>query len=119
MKGWRVMSLDLSFWKYEEAVNYKPYDVYANLSEGKTVTGVAKLPIEKIRLKVGEIFFEWEKLDDNHLEYNDEMIEIYTTDQFVRFDCYGVSEDNMNKLIDIMLEFDCRLYDSSIDVRFD
>lgn len=81
------------FWKYEEAVNYKPYDVYVNLSDGKTVTGVAKLPIEKIRLKVDEIFFEWEKLDDNHLEYNDEMIEIYTTDQFVRFSSPALTQD--------------------------
>ncbi|MBP3542663.1 MAG: hypothetical protein J6J86_00385 [Lachnospiraceae bacterium] len=80
------MALDLSFWKYEAVVNYKPYDVYVNLSDGKTVMGVAKLPIEKIRMKVDEIFSEWKKLDDNHLEFNGEMIEILTTDQFVRFD---------------------------------
>jgi len=115
------MALDLSFWKYEAeaAVNYKPFDVYVSLSDGKTVMGVATLPIDKIRVKIDEIFGDWEKLDDNHLVFNDETIEIFTTDQFVRFDCYGVSEDNMNKLIDIMLEFDCRLYDPSIDVRFD
>lgn len=113
------MSLDLSFWKYEEAVNYKPYDVYASLSDGKAVTGVATLPIDEVRVRIDEVFCAWEKLDDDHLVYDDEVIEIYTTEQFVRFDCYGVSEDNMNKLIDIMLEFDCRLYDSSIDVRFD
>lgn len=113
------MASDLSFWKYEKAVNCKPYAVYVNLSAGKPVPDVAKLPIEKIRAKVDERFSEWEKSDDNHLEFNNEMIEIFTTDQFVRFDCYSVSEDNMNKLIDIMLEFDCRLYDSSIDVRFD
>lgn len=113
------MALDLSFWKYEKVVNYKPHDVYVSLSDGKTVSGVATLPIEKIRVKINEVFGNWEKLDDNHLVFDDEVIEIFTTDQFVRFDCYGVSEDNMNKLIDIMLEFDCRLYDSSIDVRFD
>ncbi len=113
------MAKDLSFWKYEAAVNYKPSDVYVSLSNGETVTGVATLPIEKIRVKIDEIFGDWQKLDDNHLVFDDETIEIFTTDQFVRFDCYGVSEDNMNKLIDIMLEFDCRLYDSSIDVRFD
>lgn len=113
------MSLDLSFWKYEEAVNYKPYDVYASLSDGKSVMGVATLPIDEVRVRIDEVFCDWEKLDDNHLAYDEEVIEIYTTEQFVRFDCYGVSEENMNKLIDIMLEFDCRLYDSSIDVRFD
>lgn len=113
------MSLDLSFWKYEEGISYEPYDVYVSLSDGKTVTGVAILPIEEIRGKIDKVFDGWEKLDDSHLACDDEIIEIYTTEQFVRFDCYGVSENNMNKLIDIMLEFDCRLYDSAIDVRFD
>lgn len=76
-------------------------------------------PSKKIRVKIDEIFVGWEKLDDSHLACDDEMIEICTAEQFVRYDCYGVSEGNMKKLIDIMLEFDCRLYDSSIDVRFD
>lgn len=113
------MALDLSFWKYEDGVSYKPYDVYASLSEGKIVAGVATLPIEKIRVKIDEAFLDWDKLDENHFECDNEAFEIYTTEQFVRVDCYGVSENNMNKLIDIMLEFDCRLYDSSIDVRFE
>lgn len=49
------MALDLSFWKYERDVNYKPYDVYVNLSDGETVIGVAKLPIEKIRVKINDV----------------------------------------------------------------
>ncbi len=80
------MALDLSFWKYEEQANYKPYDVYASLSDGKTVAGLEQLPIEKNRAKIDEIFSDWEKLDDTHLVFDDELIEIFTTDQFARFD---------------------------------
>ena len=118
-KELKLMAKDLSFWKYEEAVDYKPYDVYISLSDGKMVDGVAILPIDEIMTEVNEAFSDWEKLSDNVWEYDDESIEIYTTEQFVRFDCYGVSQDNMNKLIDIMIDFDCCIYDSSIDVRFE
>ena len=41
------------------------------------------------------------------------------TKQFARFDCYFMSEDDMNKIIDIMIDHGCPLYDSAIDVRFD
>lgn len=80
------MALDLSFWKYEQEVNYKPYDVYISLSDGKSVAGVATLPIEEIKMKLEEALIDWEKLDDSHWISSDEVIELYTTDQFVRFD---------------------------------
>lgn len=113
------MSLDLSFWKYEVQRNDHS-EVYAKLSDGEAVDGVSVLPIDEIKEKLFETFGGWNRLDDTHLDLNgSQMIEIFTTNQFVRFDCYGVSEDNMNRLIDLMLSYDCRLYDSSINVRFD
>ena len=44
---------------------------------------------------------------------------IFTTSQFVQFDCYDINKDDMNMLIDIMLEYGCRLYDPQIETRFD
>ena len=41
------------------------------------------------------------------------------TDQIVRVDCYGMTEYSMNKVIDILDKYNCPLYDSTIDVRFD
>ena len=41
------------------------------------------------------------------------------TKQFVRVDCYNLTEYNMNRIIDIMLKYECPLYDAAIDVRFD
>lgn len=113
------MSKDLSFWKYEQVNNSTHKEVYEKLSNGEKVPGISILPISDIKKKIQETFWGWDKLDDTHLENSNEMIEIFTTEQFVRFDCYSVTEENMNKLIDIMLEYDCRLYDSAIDVRFD
>lgn len=113
------MSVDLSFWKYKGAVTRKHSEVYADLSNGEVLEELVQLPVADILQKVEENFASWNRLDETHFEKNEEMIEIYTTSQFVRFDCYGVSEQNMNVLIDIMQTYDCPLYDSSMDVRFD
>lgn len=114
------MNKELSFWKYkDESIEYRHNAVYDSLCDGKRIADVATLPIDEIRMKIDDIFFAWIKFDKNNLVFNDEVIVIYTTDQLVRFDCYRVSEDNMNNLIDIMREYDCKLYDASIDVRFD
>lgn len=113
------MVRDLSFWKDEQVNNNTYKEVYEKLSNEEKVLGISILPISDIKKKIEDAFFNWDKLDDTHLENGNEMIEIFTTEQFVRFDCYSVTEENMNKLINIMLEYDCRLYDSAIDVRFD
>ena len=113
------MAYDLSFWKYEEGKTNVHEEVYARLSDGEVVQGVANLPIEEIKRDVALQFKDWERLDEYHFVKEDEAIEVYMTDQFVRFDCYGVSEEDMNRLIDIMLAYDCCLYDSAINVRFE
>ena len=41
------------------------------------------------------------------------------TKQFVRVDCYSMTEKNINKIIDVLLKYECPLYDAAIDVRFD
>lgn len=113
------MARDLSFWKYEGKNAYVHSEVYARLSDGETIPGIEILPIEEIHVLLDAAFSSWDKSERWHYEQNGQMIEVFATEQFVRFDCYCVSEENMNKLIDIMLAYDCRLYDSAIDVRFE
>lgn len=113
------MSRDLSFWKYDGVSSLTHSEVYSMLSAGECVDGIADLPITDILASVDKAFAEWDRPDATHYERDDELIEVYITPQFVRFDCYGVSEDNMNRLIDVMLAFDCPLYDAAIDTRFD
>lgn len=112
------MSRDLSFWKNEEIIALKNSEIYAKLSNGETIVGLATLPQDNILKTIDNTLSNWNKLDATHYENNDELIELYITDQFVRFDCYGVLEEHMNLLIDIMLKYDCPLYDVAIDMRF-
>lgn len=113
------MSLDLSFWRYIGEPKKRHREVYSSLSNGDSVEGLEELPITNILQSLDIALASWKRLDETHFEKNGEMIEVYTTSQFVRFDCYGVTNENMNFLIDVMLKYDCPLYDSSIDVRFD
>ncbi len=113
------MSRDLSFWKYEVPLNLKHNNVYAELSQGMFVEGLAELPVSDILRTVDNAFVTWHKSDAVHYENGEEMIEVFTTSQFLRFDCYEVSEQHMNRLIDIMLEYGCPLYDAAINIRFD
>ena len=64
-------------------------------------------------------FAEWNRSDDFYFEKQREAFELYLTKQFVRVDCYRMTEQNINKIIDVLLKYDCPLYDAAIDVRFD
>lgn len=117
--GGYAMARDLSFWKYNKDGTFNHNEIYRKLSDEESVECVEMLPSDEIRKLINLKFASWNRLDDNHFELNGEAFEIMLTDQFARFDCYGMSEQNMNELIDIMLLFGCYLYDSSINVRFD
>lgn len=64
-------------------------------------------------------FSSWNSQDDGYFENGDEAFQLMITKQFVRVDCYNLTEYNMNRIIDIMLKYECPLYDAAIDVRFD
>lgn len=113
------MAGDLSFWKYENGYTKEHSEVYATLSNGEKVQGVAELPVDKIKKTLADYFKDWKKISDCVYDNGNEGVEVFITQQFVRFDCYDATADTMNELIDIMLEYDCKLYDSSINVRFD
>jgi hypothetical protein len=45
--------------------------------------------------------------------------QVTTTSQSVKIDCYGTEGKTMNKLVDIMQEFKCPLYDPQVPERYD
>ena len=116
--GGNKMARDLSFWKENELPEIKASDVYKALLGGEKLDFVCELPTEQILSDVKKEFSDWNQIDAYNYEKDDAAIEIFANDQIFRFDCYSVSEADMNKIIDIMLNYECPLYDSAIDVRF-
>ena len=113
------MSRDLSFWKNTKKYECTHEEVYIRLSEGEFVEGLDTLPVEDIMSEFVKAFGNWNRLTPLCFEREDSSFEIMINEQFVRVDCYSMSEQDMNTIIDIMDKFKCPLYDSVIDVRFD
>lgn len=113
------MARDLSFWKYKKGVEENDDEVYERLSSGDFLENVELLPTKNIIKDINKNFNEWNWIDENHLEFANQVIELFITDQFVRFDCYNVTYEIMNLIIDIMAKYECPLYDSTISVRFE
>jgi hypothetical protein len=113
------MARDLSFWKKKENMHILNRDIYEELSKGNYLDCVYEIPSEQILQDIKYEFAEWEQLNDFCFENNYESFQLYITKQFVRVDCYSMTEQNINKIIDILLKYECPLYDATIDVRFD
>jgi len=80
---------------------------------------ISEIPLTRILDDFNIIFKEWKNYNNTYFEKDNEAFELMVTKQYVRVDCYGIKAYNMNKIIDIMNKYDCPLYDSAIDVRFD
>lgn len=112
------MARDLSFWKEKTSSERSAEDTYKALLNGEKLDYVCDLPTEQILCDVKDLFSDWEQLDSCNYEKNGAAIEIFVNDQICRFDCYSLTEADMNKIIDIMLKYECPLYDAAINVRF-
>ncbi len=113
------MGRDLSFWKCKTTNDISNKYIYNELSQGKFLDFIDEIPIEKIVNDFKNEFGSWINEDDQYFESNEEFFQLMITKQFVRADCYDLTVFSMNKIIDIMLKYDCPLYDAAIDVRFD
>jgi hypothetical protein len=116
------MSYDLNFWKEQPGRKLDPQSTYERLSEGERVEGLEDLPIKKILDRVKTEFRQgWTQSDDESWETADEerAFQVFTTPQFFRVDCYGLSDEEMTALIDIAAEFGCPLYDPQVGKRYD
>lgn len=115
------MSYDLNFWKYKEGVYLDNQSVYEQVSEEQIIEGLEDLPIENIAKDIANAFKDWNQISDDTFENpkGKGAFQIMTTPQFVRIDCYGMGGEDMNRFIDVMLEYDCPLYDPQVPQRFD
>jgi hypothetical protein len=114
------MSYDLDLWRYKAGTKLAHQKVYEQLSNGVRVEGLEDLPIDKVILRVNQVFADWEKLDDVTFDGGDRgTFQVFTTSQFFRVDCSGMSGEELNKFVDIGKEFECPLYDPQVGERFD
>ena len=113
------MSRDLSFWKTSTTVETDNKAVYTALSDEKYLAYIEEIPMDKIQTDFNEVFNRWSNNNNMHYEKGNESFQLMITKQFVRADCYGMTESSMNMIIDILLKYNCPLYDSAIDVRFE
>ncbi|HEX3357918.1 MAG TPA: hypothetical protein VHS31_13180 [Tepidisphaeraceae bacterium] len=114
------MSYDLGFWRYKAGVKLEHQEVYEQLCDDQRVEGVEDLPIDKLILRFNELFTDWEKIDDVTFEGGDlGGFQLFTTRQFFRVICYNMSGEEMNKFVEIGIEFGCPLYDPQVGQRFE
>ncbi|OYX81937.1 MAG: hypothetical protein B7Y83_16545 [Flavobacteriales bacterium 32-34-25] len=112
---------ELLFWNYLEGVYLNHQEVYEAIDEQETIEGLEELPVAVILNRIASVFSKWERVDDNSWKNKDGVgaFQVKTTPQTVQIDCYGTEGKTMDKLVDIMEEFKCPLFDPQIPARYD
>jgi hypothetical protein len=116
------MSYDLDFWKYKKETYLDHQDTYEKCSNEEIVEGLEDLPIDAIIADIQQEFMNWQMKESDIDFENPEgkgAFQIFSTKQFVRFDCYGMEGEDMNKIIEVMNKYDCPLYDPQVPKRYD
>lgn len=112
---------ELLFWRYEEGIYLNHHLVYEALDDNEEVEGLEKLPVDVILNRINSVFSKWERVDENSWKNNEGPGAFYvkTTPNSVKIDCYGTVGTTMDKLVDILDEFKCPLYDPQVPQRYD
>lgn len=115
------MSRHMAFWKYNDGTYLDNQKIYEEVCCGEgRADGLSPLPVKDILDRVDKVFSDYDKLDSMNYESNRGAFTIFAKEQTVLFDCgWSMLASELNKIIDIMLEFDCPFYDPQIQVRFD
>ena len=112
---------ELLFWRYLDEIYLNHHEVYEALLEKQEVEGLEVLPVELILYRINSVFSKWEKVDENSWKNNSGRgaFQIITTPQSIKIDCYGTEGTTMDKLVDLLEEFKCPLYDPQVPERYD
>lgn len=112
---------ELLFWKYLEGVYLNHQEVYEALEVEPTIEGLEALPVQVILNRIASVFSKWEKVDDTSWKNTNGVgaFHVRTTPQSIQIDCYGTEGKTMDKLVDVMDEFKCPLYDPQVPERYD
>lgn len=110
---------ELGFWKQPPGFDLDPKIVFATLRDGNHVDGLATLPLREMIEAIAAAFTGWNRIDTLDWEADSgEAFQLFTTPQFLSADCYSMSGEDRNRIIDVALKFECPPYDTTIDQRF-
>lgn len=120
------MSYDLAFWSQEGPLDEPPEAVYRALLDGRPVAGLQDLDIDGFLTAILDSFpgairepngpSEWIVWD---VSDGEAVFEVEWSRQHVLVICRGTGNEDMNRLVDIAVAHDCRLYDPQANERFD
>ena len=115
------MSVDLTFWKYQNGTYLDPAAVYqASCCDGMETEGLESLPLDEILSETAAVFCDWKTADPfDYEKAGCGSFQISATPQTVRFDCYSMKQEDMKRFSSLMSKFGCPLYDPQSGVRFD
>ena len=112
------MGKELAFWK-QNSISNNYSEIYDTLLSGQQVEFIDTIPSDDIRKRISSEFKDCVCNNKFQYENGKAAFDVFITDQIVRFDCYSLTYGELNKIIDIMLEYGCFLYDPALNVRFD
>jgi hypothetical protein len=112
---------ELLFWKYKEGIYLNHQEVYEAIEALQEVDGLETLTVTVILNRINSVFSKWERVDEFSWKNNDGpgAFCVKTTSQSIKIDCYGTVGKTMDRLVDIMDEFQCPLYDPQVPERYD
>jgi hypothetical protein len=114
-----ILSYDINFWKQERPLPLSPEEVYSRLNKREPVEGIAKLPVDEILARLKSAFPDFDptvRFPD--VRTSKGSIEFFWSEYHFRFDIRGICGD-CQKLVDIMRDFDCPMYDPQANKRYD
>jgi hypothetical protein len=113
------LSYDINFWKQERSLALSAQEIYERLNGKEPVEGLAKLPVADIIARLKAAFPDFDPSEDFPLAGTSEgSIEFFWSDYHFRFDIRGIGGD-CQKLVDVMTEFGCPMYDPQEGKRYD
>lgn len=112
---------ELVFWNYLDGIYLNHQEVYEAIEEQQEVEGLEELPTTVILNRINSLFSKWERVDEYSWKNNNGpgAFCVKTTPQSIKIDCYGTEGKTMDRLVDILEEFKCPLYDPQVPERFD
>ena len=124
-RRWRTdVGTQLVFWS-EDGATEPPVETYRALLDGRTPTGLAPLPLDQALTALADAVTGFDPLPavggpcPVFAEVDGAIVELSWSPAHVLVELRGRwTGDLANRVIDVMLQYDCPLYDPQIDERF-